>query len=167
MRIFQHITQFLKACSKQLHFLNTGSFWLVLVSEGQIVQHHRYNAPVLKNIPNPHLQWQLAGTRFFLYTCFLTYLFPLCYLGFMFISNPFLPGCQAFWVQQCLKTYPQKPNICNLDMHMPPSETQHIWERSVPALKWVYNNLSQSYCLPALVLKTHQKCVISTELILL
>ncbi|CAF90957.1 unnamed protein product, partial [Tetraodon nigroviridis] len=57
------------------------------------------------------------------------------YPGFMFISNPFQSGYQAFWVRQCLKTYPQKPNVCNLDMHMSPSETQHIWEKSVPVLK--------------------------------
>eukprot|EP00066_Takifugu_rubripes_P028973 XP_011618239.1 PREDICTED: alkylated DNA repair protein alkB homolog 1 isoform X2 [Takifugu rubripes] len=57
------------------------------------------------------------------------------YPGFVFISNPFQPGCQAFWVRQCLKTYPQKPNVCNLDMHMSPSETQNIWEKSVPVLK--------------------------------
>ncbi|XP_029976191.1 nucleic acid dioxygenase ALKBH1-like [Salarias fasciatus] len=56
------------------------------------------------------------------------------YPGFIFISNPFLRGCQAFWVRQCLKTYPQKPNICNLDMHMNPSETQDIWGQSAPTL---------------------------------
>lgn len=59
--------------------------------------------------------------------------------GFIFISNPFLRGSQAFWVRQCLKTYPQKPNVCNLDMHMSPSETQDIWGKSVQTLR-----LSQS-----------------------
>ncbi|XP_044022335.1 nucleic acid dioxygenase ALKBH1 [Siniperca chuatsi] len=53
------------------------------------------------------------------------------YPGFIFISNPFLPGSQPFWVRQCLKTYPQKPNVCNLDMHMSPSDTQDIWDKSV------------------------------------
>ncbi|CAJ1074180.1 nucleic acid dioxygenase ALKBH1 [Xyrichtys novacula] len=53
------------------------------------------------------------------------------YPGFIFISNPFLLGSQSFWVKQCLKTYPQKPNVCNLDMHMSPSETQDIWGKSV------------------------------------
>ncbi|XP_043999632.1 nucleic acid dioxygenase ALKBH1 [Gambusia affinis] len=57
------------------------------------------------------------------------------YPGFIFISNPFLRGSQAFWVRQCLKTYPQKPNVCNLDMHMSPSDTQDIWARSVQALR--------------------------------
>ncbi|TKS86223.1 Nucleic acid dioxygenase ALKBH1 [Collichthys lucidus] len=56
------------------------------------------------------------------------------YPGFIFISNPFLPGCQPSWVRQCLKTYPQKPNVCNLDMHMSPSETQDIWGKSVHSL---------------------------------
>ncbi|MEQ2221474.1 hypothetical protein ILYODFUR_016309 [Ilyodon furcidens] len=57
------------------------------------------------------------------------------YPGFIFISNPFLRGSQAFWVRQCLKTYSQKPNVCNLDMHMSPSDTQDIWARSVQAIR--------------------------------
>ncbi|XP_039993820.1 LOW QUALITY PROTEIN: nucleic acid dioxygenase ALKBH1 [Xiphias gladius] len=56
------------------------------------------------------------------------------YPGFIFISNPFLLGSRPFWVRQCLKTYPQKPNVCNLDMHMPPSDTQDIWGKSIHAL---------------------------------
>ncbi|CAN9504185.1 unnamed protein product [Ophioblennius macclurei] len=54
--------------------------------------------------------------------------------GFMFICNPFLRGWQSFWVRQCLKTYPQKPNICNLDMHMNVCETQDIWGQSAATL---------------------------------
>ncbi|KAM4012933.1 LOW QUALITY PROTEIN: nucleic acid dioxygenase ALKBH1 [Anomaloglossus baeobatrachus] len=38
--------------------------------------------------------------------------------GFLFIVNPFLPGWQHRWVRQCLKLYPRKPNVCNLDLHM-------------------------------------------------
>lgn len=56
------------------------------------------------------------------------------YPGFIFISNPFLPGSQTFWIRQCLKTYPQKPNVCNLDMHMSPSDTEDIWGKSIHAL---------------------------------
>uniref|UniRef100_A0A3P8T9X2 Nucleic acid dioxygenase ALKBH1 n=1 Tax=Amphiprion percula TaxID=161767 RepID=A0A3P8T9X2_AMPPE len=56
------------------------------------------------------------------------------YPGFIFISNPFLSGSQSYWVRQCLKIYPQKPNICNLDMHMSPSDTEDIWGKSVHAL---------------------------------
>ncbi|KAL2098543.1 hypothetical protein ACEWY4_005023 [Coilia grayii] len=56
------------------------------------------------------------------------------YPGFIFISNPFQPGTQQHWVRQCLKTYPQKPNVCNLDMHMAPSETQDIWSKSADSL---------------------------------
>ncbi|XP_070698641.1 nucleic acid dioxygenase ALKBH1 [Pempheris klunzingeri] len=56
------------------------------------------------------------------------------YPGFIFISNPFLVGSQSFWVRQCLKTYPQKPNVCNLDMHMSSSDTQDIWGKSVHGL---------------------------------
>ncbi|XP_062253414.1 nucleic acid dioxygenase ALKBH1 [Platichthys flesus] len=56
------------------------------------------------------------------------------YPGFIFISNPFLLGSQPFWVRQCLKTYPQKPNVCNLDMHMSSSDTQDIWGKSIHGL---------------------------------
>ncbi|XP_049612956.1 nucleic acid dioxygenase ALKBH1 [Syngnathus scovelli] len=56
------------------------------------------------------------------------------YPGFIFITNPFRRGSQPFWVRQCLKTYPQKPNVCNLDMHMSPTDTQDIWTKSVPNL---------------------------------
>ncbi|XP_072314182.1 nucleic acid dioxygenase ALKBH1 isoform X3 [Eucyclogobius newberryi] len=55
--------------------------------------------------------------------------------GFIFISNPFQRGSQPFWIRQCLKTYPQKPNVCNLDMHMSPCDTKDIWERSVHSLR--------------------------------
>ncbi|XP_056151864.1 nucleic acid dioxygenase ALKBH1 [Lampris incognitus] len=57
------------------------------------------------------------------------------YPGFIFISNPFLLGSQAFWVRQCLKTYPQKPNVCNLDMHMSPTDTEDIWSKSAQFLR--------------------------------
>ncbi|KAI3368081.1 hypothetical protein L3Q82_026897, partial [Scortum barcoo] len=58
------------------------------------------------------------------------------YPGFIFISNPFLLGSQHFWIRQCLKTYSQKPNICNLDMHMSPCDTQDIWGRSTHDLSF-------------------------------
>ncbi|KAL4630343.1 DNA demethylase ALKBH1 [Arapaima gigas] len=57
------------------------------------------------------------------------------YPGFIFISNPFLPDAQRYWVKQCLKVYPKKPNVCNLDMHMTASETADIWERSVDLIR--------------------------------
>ncbi|KAG7328002.1 hypothetical protein KOW79_007946 [Hemibagrus wyckioides] len=57
------------------------------------------------------------------------------YPGFLFISNPFLPGSQHYWVKQCLKTYTQKPNVCNLDMHMPAAETENIWEKSIGSIR--------------------------------
>ncbi|XP_057677969.1 nucleic acid dioxygenase ALKBH1 isoform X2 [Corythoichthys intestinalis] len=53
------------------------------------------------------------------------------YPGFIFITNPFLSGSQPFWIRQCLKIYPQKPNVCNLDMHMSPTDTQDIWAKSL------------------------------------
>lgn len=54
--------------------------------------------------------------------------------GFIFICNPFLRGSQPFWIKQCVKTYPQKPNVCNLDMHMSPAHTEDIWGKSVHSL---------------------------------
>ncbi|XP_028678106.1 nucleic acid dioxygenase ALKBH1 [Erpetoichthys calabaricus] len=57
------------------------------------------------------------------------------YPGFIFITNPFLPGTQRYWVKQCLKTYTQKPNICNLDMHMSQIETENLWEKSLPGMR--------------------------------
>ncbi|XP_029453531.1 nucleic acid dioxygenase ALKBH1 [Rhinatrema bivittatum] len=57
------------------------------------------------------------------------------YPGFIFIPNPFLPGCQRHWVRQCLKVYPQKPNVCNLDMHMVSEETADLWGKSRAQLR--------------------------------
>ncbi|KAM4624690.1 nucleic acid dioxygenase ALKBH1 isoform 2-T2 [Polymixia lowei] len=42
---------------------------------------------------------------------------------------------QSFWVRQCMKTYPQKPNVCNLDLHMSPTETEDIWGKSADILR--------------------------------
>lgn len=55
--------------------------------------------------------------------------------GFIFIRNPFLPASQALWVRNCLKTFTQKPNVCNLDLHCAPSETQDIWGQSVRCVR--------------------------------
>ncbi|CAH2328453.1 nucleic acid dioxygenase ALKBH1 [Pelobates cultripes] len=57
------------------------------------------------------------------------------YPGFLFVSNPFLPGWQHRWVRQCLKVYPQKPNVCNLDLHMRAEQTANIWESSKEQLR--------------------------------
>ncbi|XP_040267548.1 nucleic acid dioxygenase ALKBH1 [Bufo bufo] len=58
------------------------------------------------------------------------------YPGFLFIVNPFLPGWQHGWVRQCLKLYPRKPNVCNLDLHM--SLEGDLWSHSHAQLrkKW-------------------------------
>ncbi|XP_004610345.1 nucleic acid dioxygenase ALKBH1 [Sorex araneus] len=57
------------------------------------------------------------------------------YPGFIFIPNPFLPGYQWHWVKQCLKSYCQKPNVCNLDKHMTKEETCDLWEQSKESLR--------------------------------
>ncbi|KAM4663094.1 nucleic acid dioxygenase ALKBH1 [Discoglossus pictus] len=57
------------------------------------------------------------------------------YPGFLFISNPFLPGWQHRWVRQCLKVYPRKPNVCNLDLHMSPEQTADLWGSSQEQLR--------------------------------
>ncbi|XP_035665111.1 nucleic acid dioxygenase ALKBH1-like [Branchiostoma floridae] len=37
------------------------------------------------------------------------------FLGFLFILNPWRRGCQRYWVTRCLRDYPCKPNVTNLD----------------------------------------------------
>uniref|UniRef100_S4RGI1 AlkB homolog 1, histone H2A dioxygenase n=1 Tax=Petromyzon marinus TaxID=7757 RepID=S4RGI1_PETMA len=51
------------------------------------------------------------------------------YPGFIFIVNPFLPSGQRFWVRQCLKLYPRKPNVCNLDAHDP--QRDDVWASGI------------------------------------
>ncbi|XP_075049598.1 nucleic acid dioxygenase ALKBH1 isoform X2 [Mixophyes fleayi] len=55
--------------------------------------------------------------------------------GFLFIVNPFLPGWQHRWVRQCLKLYPRKPNVCNLDVHMSLDNTTDLWSSSQSQLR--------------------------------
>lgn len=69
------------------------------------------------------------------------------YPGFIFISNPFLPWSQRYWVKQCLKMYPQKPNVCNLDMHMSPEETTDIWGKSMLHMRQKGSSKRESKCL--------------------
>ncbi|XP_072285189.1 nucleic acid dioxygenase ALKBH1 [Pyxicephalus adspersus] len=57
------------------------------------------------------------------------------YPGFLFINNPFLPGWQPRWVRQCLKLYPCKPNVCNLDLHMSSEQTANLWSISEKQLR--------------------------------
>ncbi|XP_070610109.1 nucleic acid dioxygenase ALKBH1 [Erythrolamprus reginae] len=71
------------------------------------------------------------------------------YPGFIYINNPFLPGSQCHWVKQCLKKYIQKPNICNLDMHMSSEETADIWGKS----KFQLRNRSASKSQPKSLLE--------------
>ncbi|XP_043929447.1 nucleic acid dioxygenase ALKBH1 [Protopterus annectens] len=68
-------------------------------------------------------------------------------VGFIFISNPFLPWSQRYWVKQCLKMYPQKPNVCNLDMHMSPEETTDIWGKSMLHMRQKGSSKRESKCL--------------------
>ncbi|XP_074660269.1 nucleic acid dioxygenase ALKBH1-like [Tubulanus polymorphus] len=35
--------------------------------------------------------------------------------GFWFLSNPFQPGFQKYWIDRCVRCYHENPNICNLD----------------------------------------------------
>ncbi|KAF7251521.1 Nucleic acid dioxygenase ALKBH1 [Varanus komodoensis] len=69
------------------------------------------------------------------------------YPGFMFIPNPFLPGCQRHWVKQCLKQYTQKPNVCNLDLHMPSKETTDLWEKSQHQMRNKSSSKREPKCL--------------------
>ncbi|KAM9708167.1 nucleic acid dioxygenase ALKBH1 isoform 2-T2 [Menidia menidia] len=56
------------------------------------------------------------------------------YPGFLLISDPFLGGSQALWLHRCLRFFPQKPNLCNLDLHMDPTQTRDLWGQSAAAL---------------------------------
>ncbi|XP_019641184.1 PREDICTED: DNA demethylase ALKBH1-like [Branchiostoma belcheri] len=51
-------------------------------------------------------------------------------LGFLFILNPWRRGCQRYWVTRCLRDYPCKPNVTNLD------KLQHgvdnVWKEGYP-----------------------------------
>uniref|UniRef100_A0A493TNR5 AlkB homolog 1, histone H2A dioxygenase n=1 Tax=Anas platyrhynchos platyrhynchos TaxID=8840 RepID=A0A493TNR5_ANAPP len=67
------------------------------------------------------------------------------YPGFIFIRNPFLPGCQRHWVKQCLKLYTQKPNVCNLDLHMAPEKTIDLWGQSKEQLRQVLKTFHYEY----------------------
>jgi len=46
--------------------------------------------------------------------------------GFHIIRNPFSPFGQRMWIKRCIETYPQKPNITNVDEHLTNNDT--IWE---------------------------------------
>ncbi|XP_078352398.1 nucleic acid dioxygenase ALKBH1-like [Oculina patagonica] len=50
--------------------------------------------------------------------------------GFVFIVNPFTPGAQWPWIEKCIKHYPCKPNICNLDAHVDTTDKDTIWNQS-------------------------------------
>ncbi|XP_053143342.1 nucleic acid dioxygenase ALKBH1 [Hemicordylus capensis] len=69
------------------------------------------------------------------------------YPGFIFIPNPFLPGCQRHWVKQSLKQYTQKPNVCNLDMHMSSKETTDLWGKSQLQLRSRSSSKQEAKCL--------------------
>lgn len=42
---------------------------------------------------------------------------PYCYLGFIFIRNPFTPRAQKHMIKRCLKDFAKYPNKSNLDTH--------------------------------------------------
>lgn len=50
--------------------------------------------------------------------------------GFVFILNPFTPEGQWQWIKKCMKEYPCKPNICNLDAHVNRTYPNTIWTQS-------------------------------------
>ena len=63
-----------------------------------------------------------------LYTSSLVdFIAPPSLVGLIVIPDPFLSGCQHWWVQQCLVGYPCRPNVCNLDAHVERSGEGRIW----------------------------------------
>ena len=59
-----------------------------------------------------------------------TILSLLHFAGFVFILNPFTPEAQRQWIEKCIKEYPCKPNICNLDAHVDRTCANTIWNQS-------------------------------------
>ena len=49
------------------------------------------------------------------------------YSGLLVIPNPFQPYGQHHWVKRCMRDYPLKPNVCNLDAHMTRPENGQLW----------------------------------------
>ena len=50
--------------------------------------------------------------------------------GLIFITNPFLDGAQHYWTRRCIRDFPRKPNVCNLDAHMALGNTESLWDMS-------------------------------------
>lgn len=50
--------------------------------------------------------------------------------GFIFIVNPFFRGAQRYWTRRCIRDFPRKPNVCNLDAHMKLDAGESVWEMS-------------------------------------
>ncbi|KAG8229908.1 hypothetical protein J437_LFUL009772 [Ladona fulva] len=51
--------------------------------------------------------------------------------GFLYVSNPFTPGGQRYWISRCLKDYTRKPNRLNLDNHVETKGCEGLWEEYV------------------------------------
>lgn len=51
----------------------------------------------------------------------------LSHSGLLVIPNPFQPCGQHHWIERCLRDYPLKPNICNLDAHMTRPGNGQLW----------------------------------------
>ena len=56
--------------------------------------------------------------------------------GLLILPDLFQSGGQHYWVKRCLKDYPCKPNICNLDAHM---------QRDGDGSLWPHNRSDQVY----------------------
>ncbi|XP_069117377.1 nucleic acid dioxygenase ALKBH1-like [Argopecten irradians] len=54
--------------------------------------------------------------------------------GFLFIVNPFENGYQRYWVSRCVKDYPCRPNVRNLDAYMDVGDI-NIWNSSMDTYK--------------------------------
>lgn len=65
--------------------------------------------------------------------------------GVIFIANPFLPGAQHYWTRRCIRDFPRKPNVCNLDAHMELGNMESVWEMSRNQ-RFVFKCYYISYC---------------------
>lgn len=68
----------------------------------------------ISNIPGKIIKIKLLLDFLKLLNIFFCY---VIYLGLIFISNPFTPCGQKYWMKRCIVDYTKKPNRLNIDAH--------------------------------------------------
>ena len=74
---------------------------------------------------------QYACLQIYIWKPQLIFINFLCFFsGFIIILNPFEKGCQRYWVDRCIETYPQSPNITNIDPQLSTVDNHDVWKYS-------------------------------------